>query len=289
MADNEEDQTLTATTGTEEQDKSTTENEEVDSKDAPAEDAPAAGDESSEGEEEDESSDDSDDEGDDSAAKERNRSGYLIRQLSGQNPNIRALREQLQPWADDESVDASTRKDRQRDVNDYVKDAASAQDQIARDQEQVTGEIPQFDPRSPQFDRVKTERAWAQFARDHAIFDQNGAKDLNGNPIIVGTRMRLIDFMREKAEDYGFGESTSTSSRGKQPEKKPAKNSTAGKSKNKANAEMDAAADTVGGASNSGGKGNEEEDPFLKGFDNPYESTHANGGQKPNNAHAWSR
>ena len=281
MAD-EDKSTSTVDTDVEEQDKSTVTTDEDDSKDAPADDAPAAGDDDSEDDADDDSSDDGEDEGDDSDAKQRNKSGYLIRQLSGNNPNIQALRSTLQPWVDD-AADAATRKDRQRDINDYLRDAATAQDSILRDNEIVAREIPEFNATDKEhFNQGATERAYAQYARDHLIYDQNGAKDAQGNPVIIGTRMRLIDFMREKAEDFGFG-STNSKSQGK-PQKAADK---ADKSK-KAKARMDAAADTPGGASNSGGKGNDEEDPFLKGFDNPYDSTHANGGSKPNNAHQWS-
>lgn len=201
----------------------------------------------------------SDSEGDEDAPnKKDSQAGWRLRQLTENNPALTRIRERLQPWIED-SDDPREQKDRARDVNEYIRDAQSAQDQLVRDNEQVMRDIPVFNPDAPEFRADLLQRARAQYARDMTITDQNGVTDENGNPMIVGTRMRLLDYMREKAEDYGFGVVKPGS--GKQPKT----------TKSKAKAKMDAAADSPGGASPSGAeaKGGEE-DPFLKGFDNPY-------------------
>ena len=281
MADSEQEPktSTTATDGTEAPEQQPN-SEEPKNPDVPADDTPAAGDGSDEDEGSDAGKSDDDGKGDDSAAqKERNRSQYQIRQLVSNNPRMQAIRERLQPWIED-TEDASERKDRQRDVNDYIRDAARAQDDIQRDSEAVAKEISKFNPQSNDFDQTLYQRAMAQYARDMCIEDQNGAVDKNGNPIIVGYRMRLIDYMREKAEDYGL-ESKSTGS-GKQPNS----SSNTGKSKGKSKtdkAKMDAAADTPGGASAASSKNKgDEDDPFMAGFNDPY------GRHTPQNKHAWS-
>lgn len=247
---------------------------------APADDAPAAGDGSDEDEGSDAGKSDDDGTGDDSAAqKERNRSGYQIRQLVSSNPRMQAIRERLQPWIED-TDDPAEKRDRQRDVNDYIRDAARAQDDIQRDSEAVAKEIPQFNPQAKEFDQVLYQRAMNQYARDMCIEDQNGITDKNGNPIIVGYRMRLIDYMREKAEDYGL-ESKSTGS-GKQTNSNTGKSSK-GKTSKTDKAKMDAAADTPGGASAASSKNKgDDDDPFMAGFNDPY------GRHTPQNKHAWS-
>lgn len=270
MAD-EDQKTSTAGDGTEDQDKSTTTAVE-DQKPEPSEDkATSAGEEDDKGtEDEDQGADE--DEGEDSApSKKENKLAYQIRQLSSNNPLMSRLQERVQPWVED-ATDAAEKRERQRDVNEYIREASRAQDDIKRDNEQVIREIGLFNPNSADYNQGLHQRALAQYARDMAVEDQNGAVDGNGNPIIVGYRMRLIDFMREKAEDYGF--------QSKKPvtEKQPGKPS----SKN-AKARMDAAADSRGGSSNSTGKDTEKKDPFLEGFDNPY------GRHNPTGAHDFSK
>lgn len=270
----EDDQkTSTADTGTEDQDKSTATGVE-DQQPEPSEDkATSAGEEDDKGtEDEDQGADE--DEGEGSApSKNENKLAYQIRQLSSNNPLMSRLQERVQPWVDN-AEDAAEKRDRQRDVNEYIREAARAQDDIKRDNEVVVREIGLFNPNSPDYNQALTQRAYAQYARDMAVEDQNGAVDGNGNPIIVGYRMRLVDFMREKAEDFGFQSKKPVS------EKQPGKPQS--KSKN-AKAQMDAAADSRGGSSNSTGKDTEKKDPFLEGFDNPY------GRHAPAGAHDFSR
>lgn len=220
---------------------------------------------------------------DSEAEKERNREGYKIRQLVDSNPAVQLLREKLQPVVDN-TTDAAERKDLQRDLNDYVKDVARTHDDLNRDNEQVAVEIPIFRARNadgtpnPAFRKPLLDRALAQYARDMAIYDQNGVTDANGNRIIVGYRMRLLDYMREKAEDYGFG--SKKPGQEKQLAKPTDKKGTTAADK----AKMDAAADTPGGQSPSGSKAKgDDDDPFVAGFNDPY------GRHKPTGAHSFSR
>lgn len=269
MADNDQ-QTSTVATETEAPNKVTDTEGKKDSE-VPAAGTAAADDVNAPADEGTEDGKSGKDEGDDSApAKNANRQQYKVRRLVSDNPGMRALRERLQPFVDD-ADDPSISKDRQRDVDDYIRQAGQAQAEIQRDNESVQREIPIFNPESPDFRQDLASRAYAQYARDMCIEDQNGAVDANGNPVIVGYRMSLLDYMREKAEDYGFGSMKPES--GKQPAKK---------SKSKAKAKMDAAADTPSGASAAAGSNKDDEDPFLAGFNDPY------GRHAPTNAHTWS-
>lgn len=275
----EDNTTLTSDAGSEDLDQSqdtTNVNDNADL-DGATKDSAAEGDDSSNAGDEDNGSDESEGE-DKTPTKKDNQSGYLLRQLSTGNPNMQRLKATLQPWAD-AGENPLEIKDRQRDINDYIRDASITHENLQRDAEQVQKEIPMFNPADEaNFDQVKYRRALGQFSRDMAIADENGATDVNGNPIIVATRMRLIDYMREKAEDYALGSNASTSSPGKAV-KSPSKSD---KSKI-AKAKMDNAADTAGGSSNAGSKSKDSEDPFLAGFDDPY------GRHAVKNAHAFSK
>ena len=256
--------------------ESTKPQEDAKKADVPAPSTSAADEDESQGEGEDAGKPDQESEAKGSEAeKQRNRQEFRIRQLTDSNPNVQAIKDKLQPWVE-AADDQRDQRDRQRDVNDYVRDVAQTQDNLQRDAETVFREIPSFNPGSPEFNEGLYKRAMAQFARDMAITDQNGVTDANGNPIIVGTRMRLLDYMREKAEDYGIGSIDSGKS-GKASDTK--------KSDSKSKAKMDAAADTPGGASAEGRKPKSDETEmdkaFLAGFEDPY------GRHTPQNKHAW--
>lgn len=284
-ADDESTTTTTVDKGTEEPDLTTKAPEDEDNKSsAPDSSADSATDDDAQGDEDENQGAPDEDEGEDDsdALKERNREGFKLRQLIDSSPVVKTIRDTLQPWVD-AGADPREQKDRGRDVESYVKDVVRAQDDISRDNEQVAREIGLFNPGSPDFDESKTQRAYAQYARDMAIEDQNGitVKDANGNdvPLIVGYRMRLLDYMREKAEDYGYRSNSSTS------QAKPGKKSGAKAPAKDAKAKMDAAADTPGGSSpggSRGGKGDSFDELFLSGMDDPY------GRHTPKDAHRYS-
>lgn len=261
MSDVEDEDSKTADSTTEAPEKSTEEKVPKTQADEPADSSTAADDDGDNDSEEDGEGESENGEAEDSEAqKQKNREGFQIRQLIDNNPNVQSIRDKLQSWVDD-SADDREQKDRQRDVNDYVKDVVRAQDDIQRDNELVTREIPLFNKGSKDFNEQLTQRALSQYARDMVMYDQNGITDKNGNPIVVGYRMRLLDYMHEKAEDYGYA------SRGKSVnQEKP-------KAPRKAKAEMDARADTPSGSSaeQSKPKGRAAlDEAFLAGFDDPY-------------------
>lgn len=254
---------------------------------APDESAKSADVDDQGGDDDDASGSDGDGAGDPAAKQKRDAEGYKIRHLINDNPVVKLVREKLQPVVD-ATQDESARKDLQRDLNDYVKDIAQVHDVLQRDNEQVAKEIPIFrvanpdGTPNPEFNKSLLDRALAQYARDMAIYDENGVRDANGNPIIVGYRMRLLDYMREKAEDYGFG-SKKTRNQDKQMDKKSNDDKDKAAKKKADQAKMDAAADTPGGKSPAEGKGKTEaDDPFMQGFNDPY------GRHKPEGAHAFS-
>lgn len=271
------DATATVDKGTEETEKVTDAAKDDDQKSsAPGSSADsAAKDDDSDAKDADSSHPDGDEGPKDSEAKkQRNREGYQIRQLIDNNPVVSTIREKLQPWVES-AEDERDRKDRSRDVNDYVRDIVKAQDDLQRDNLAVAREVALFNPQSEDFNESLTKRAFAQYARDMIIYDQNGITDKQGNPLIVGYRMGLLDYMREKAEDYGYGGSKPSGTSQDKP----------GKSKKQSKAEMDAKADTPGGTSPRGNRSANKEsfdDLFRKGMDDPY------GRHTPKDSHAYS-
>lgn len=219
----------------------------------------AAGDEG--GAKEDKGDGQSEDEADDSEAKkQRNREEYKLRVAQRESKEVTQMRQNLDAWVN-EAEDDTERRTRAVEAKQYLSEVKGAQDEIARDNEQVAREIPIFNAASPEFRQDLLDRSLKRYARDCLEVDANG--------VVVGAKMRLLDYMREEAEAYGVARSNTPSKQEKQPSKKQSK------------AKMDAAADEPGGTSPSTGKKSAEDDPFLAGFNDPY------GRHTPSNTHKW--
>jgi hypothetical protein len=209
----------------------------------------------------DDAGDQGNDKADDSEAqKQRNREEYKLRVSQRETKELAQMRQNLDAWVD-EAADDTERRTRRVEAKQYLSDVQHTQEDIARDNQEVAREIPLFNAASPEFRQDLLDRSLRRYARDCLDLDTNG--------VVVGYKMRLLDYMREEAEAYGVARSN-TPEQKKQPSKKENR------------AKMDAAADTPGGTSPNGSKTKDEaDDPFLKGFNDPY------GRHSPENAHKW--